>query len=482
MALDTKHPKYLLSEDDWELMTDAYRGERQVKAAGTKYLPATPGQLLDGMDTNQKGWKNYAGYLTRAKFPDLVAQSVEAMLGIMHHKPANIELPPEMEELRERITIKGESLQMLLRKINEAQLVTGRLGLLADVQDDAVAGVLPYIAMYDAGAITNWDDGTGMNDRPSSLNLVVLDETDYRRKDVFDWEQVTRYRVLVVGDPQENEDYGVYQMGTFDADGSDSSTYNEASLITPSIAGNTLDHIPFVIINSKDVVSDPDDPPLLGLARLSMTIYRVEADYRQCLFMQGQDTLVIIGDLDDGETRAGAGAKISLPEGGDAKYIGVSSKGLTEVREALQNDQKEAAEMGGKLLDNRSGNAESGQALHIRVSARTASLHQIALAGAEGLQQLLRSMAIWVGADPEKVIITPNTDFADDEVTGQDAVQWMSAKSLGLPLSLRSVHTWLKEKDVTKMEFEEELSEIEKEKAAMDDEPDGTKEGGNEDE
>ena len=51
----------------------------------------------------------------------------------------------------------------------------------------------------------------------------------------------------------------------------------------------------YQIINSCDVVSDVDDPPLLDLGNACMTIYRSDADYRQNLFMQGQDTFVTIG-------------------------------------------------------------------------------------------------------------------------------------------------------------------------------------------
>lgn len=179
--------------------------------------------------------------------------------------------------------------------------------------------------------------------------------------------------------------------------------------------------------------------------------------------MQGQDTLVIIGSTDDEEIRAGAGAHISVPMGGNAKYIGTDSKGLAEMRESMIQDKKEAAESGGKLLDTRAGNAESGEALKIRVGARTASLNQVALSGAEGLQALLRLIARWVGADPEKVKVEPNLDFTDASVEGRTLVDWMSAKALGLPWSKESIHRKLQEKDFTEMEYEDEMAAIEAE-------------------
>jgi hypothetical protein len=98
-----------------------------------------------------------------------------------------------------------------------------------------------------------------------------------------------------------------------------------------------------VFIGANDLVPEPDDPPLLGLSNLALTIYRGEADYRSTLFYQGQQTLVIIGgnvsDLDeDQELRIGNKGVIDLRLGGDAKYIGVSAAGLGEMRQAINDD------------------------------------------------------------------------------------------------------------------------------------------------
>lgn len=463
----THHPEYDKHFVDWEKMRDCYRGERTIKNEGRKYLPPTPGQLADGMkNTSDQGYQNYLGYKTRARFPDFVAQTIEALIGIMHHKPPTIELPEAMEGLREAATVKGESLELLLRRINEMQLVTGRLGLLADVPNESPVNTLPYIAMYQAEDIQNWDDGQRENPVLQNLNLVVLNESGYVRKDKFQWEHQNQKRVLILGDIALNEGKGsdvIYRVGVFE----DENDFNESALVEPSIGNNTLNELPFVVVNSKDIVPDPDDPPLLGLADLALAVYRGEADYRQALFMQGQDTLVVIGGLldDDDETRVGAGAILEVQSGGDAKYIGVESDGLAEMRSALENDRKEAADIGGKLLDTTGGGVESGEALRIRVSARTASLNQIARAGAEGLQSILRIMARWIGANPEEVIVEPNLDFAADELESSTLEGWMKAKMLGLPLSKQSIHEKMQEKDMTSLSFEEEMQLIAQEDA-----------------
>ncbi len=474
MSVDSKHPLYSEFLADWQTMRDTYRGEHVVKEKGETYLPPTSGMRADGYPTvDSIGWRAYQAYKMRAVFHGFVDEAVRTLVGIMHHKPPTIELPESMEPMREDATTKGESLEMLLRRINENQLVEGRYGMLLDLPSTPVMGeVFPYIATYTARRILNWDDGRREELTRQTLNFVGLDESEFERTDDFEWEQQDKYRILILGevDPNEGPQEGaVYQVAVYDER---SSTFNENDLMTPTLRGNTLDEIPFVFVNSSDIVPEPDDPPLVNLANLSLAIYRGEADYRQSLFMQGQDTLVTIGDTagDDGNPksyRTGANASISVPSGGDAKFIGVDSQGLSEQREGLENDKKDAASLAGQLMDNTARGVESGDALQMRVSARTATLNEIALTGAFALQSILRIAAKWMGANPEEVVVTPNLDFADEKLEGKTLVEYMTAKSLGAPISLRSIHRLMQQRDLTEMEFDDEVAEIESEEPML---------------
>ena len=479
MSITSHHPSYDASLADWKLMRDAYAGERTIKAAGRAYLPSTPGQELDGMEAPESvGSKNYQAYKLRARFPDYVTTAIESLLGIMHRKPPTIELPEKMKPMLERGTVEGESLWMLLRRINEHQFLTGRCGVLADVPDGADVNTLPYLSLYRAEDIVNWDNGERSDPVLQNLNLVVLNESESRRTDLFDWEMVTKYRVLVLGDLGDNEgvDAGAkYWFGTFESD----AAYEEGAMVQASIGGSSLDKIPFVIINTKDITPEPDAPPLLGLGNICISIYRSEADYRQNLFMQGQDTLAIIGTIaedpnnPDSKPRVGAGAMLNVQDGGDVKFVGVNATGLSEQRAALQDDKEEAGTMGGRLVEARKSDAESGEALHMRMSARTASITQIARTGAEGLQTVLRTIAEWIGEDPQAVTVEPNLEFADRTIDGDTLVKWMTSRTLGAPLSLESIHRKLQENDMTELTYEEEMA-----KKKQEDEDAGLGDGG----
>jgi len=466
MALSNKHPLYADHLAAWQQMRDCYAGEAAVKAAGFAYLPATPGQVEDGIvATNQKGWIVYSAYRKRARVPDAVREAVDAFMGVLHRKPASITLPAALEPLRERATLRGESLELLLRKVNEEQLIVGRIGILGDVVDEGPQAGSVYLVTYTAERILNWDEGSRSLE-PAALNLVVLDESEQERQADFSWRAVTKYRVLVLGDPETNEPEGaaIYRAGTF----RETETFDAGQLVVPSLKGRTLSRIPFAIANPKDVTAAPDRPPLLGLADLVLAIYRGEADYRQSLFMQGQATLVTVGaSLESATTRVGAGAELALPQGGDAKFIVAPSDGISEQREALENDYRHASVRGGELVDATSRQKESGEALRVRVAARTTTLVTVAKAGAFALEQVLKAAAEWVGANPDEVEVVPHLDFVDDPMAGKELGEVMTAKSIGAPLSLRSVHAQMRMRGMTELTYEEELAEIEREAEAV---------------
>lgn len=458
MALDSKHPKYAEMIAAWIKMRHCYSGEDAVKMAGQIYLAPTPGQNLDGMELGGYGRANYDAYKMRAVYPAYVGEAVKAMIGVMHHKPPVIEVPNVMKPLLERATLQGESAPLLLRRINEQQLITGRIGLMLDLASNDGAAALPYIATYDAEHILNWDDGSRDALPLQTLNLVVLNETESEMSADFEWQTVEKFRVLVLGDPATNEAAGIYRQGLF----RDKTAFNVSELLEPSIRGKVLSQLPFVFVNSTDLLPEPINPPLLQLANLCLTIYRGEADYRQNLFLQSQDTFVTVGAVQSSDDKApvwrlGAGGAVNLPIGGDARFEGVTSDGLPEQRQSLENDRQRASSMGAQLLDTTSRSKESGEALKVRVAAQTATLNQVALAGAEGLQSILRIAAEWIGADPNAVIVKPNLDFADGGMTPADFLALANAKQAGLPLSDESLHQRLVADEYTNLEFAAEM-------------------------
>jgi len=446
--IEQTNPLYDLKVSEWTLVADGYEGEKKVKQRGSVYLPTTSGQRALGLGksgvNNNEGQELYDAYILRANYPALVRDVANALVGVMNKEPPVIELPDALEDMLLMATARGEPLTALLRRVQLYQLLYGRTGILADVD---ASRDLPYLVDYPALRIINWDDEPkDTEDAQRTVSLVVLDETRNVR-DGFTWEERDKFRALEIGEG------GKYEV-TIDDNGA------RAAVVMPAIQGTTLEKIPFVFINSSDLVPEPGDTPLLGLARLALTIYRGDADYRQALFMQGQDTLVVIGeDTEGGKLIVGAGAHINIPNpDGDAKFIGVDGQGLPEMREAQATDYERALNYGLQLMSG--AGAEAAETLKIRVAARTADLVNIAMTSAAGLTDILKTCAEWVGADPEEVKVEPNTDFIDETMGAAELLGFMNAKSRGAPLSFKSIHALMRKGDVTQLSFDEEEEAI----------------------
>lgn len=487
--LAAKHPTFDIRAPDWTLMRHSEAGERAIKGQRTIYLPPSTMMLTRGMQSpRQLGWQMYNSYIGRAVYHDIVRPALDAMLGVMHSKPADIKLPAKMQPMLDCVTFNGDNMQTLLQRINEKQLLTGRIGLMLDVQTGArvdgslvapngavkANGGLPYIVTYEAESIGNWDtskvnDNTGMR----SLQFVVLNETGVERTNGLTWQTIVKYRVLAMGDTTQDCFPGIPNSPVYCSAGvrarEDVVGGDFQAVVFPG--GATLDAIPFVLVGPKDLVPEPDQPPLLPLARIALALYRGEADYRQALYLQGQQTLVTIGaqsnnvgaqnGLGEGEAtgnvqEVGASATLELPLGGDAKYIGASADGLAQLAASIQEDKRQAAHLGANLLETQGAAAESGDALYIRTSAKTSSLTSVAKTGAAGLELLLKGAARSIGADPDQVSVEPNLEFSDSQVQALDLVNLMTAKVAGLPMSDETAHWFMAQNGFTNKTYDEE--------------------------
>ncbi|OGV45849.1 MAG: hypothetical protein A2017_18280 [Lentisphaerae bacterium GWF2_44_16] len=455
-TVSSYNPEYKFVLPDWRQMRDTYGGQRIVKDKGEIYLPMTEGQRLDP----NNGKKRYESYQIRANYFNYLSDTVNAMLGVMFSEnPETLKCPVRINNMIEQATPDGENITSLMRRVNENQLVYGRYGLLLDIPKKEGVDVIPMIIEYPALKIVNWyveQSGT-----IKTLKLLVLDETgqafDLKTKK---WEVKTKYRVC-----------GLDQTGIYYSVSMTPEEFAAFDIVDPklqeedypNLAGRTLNFIPFTFVNITNINPDVEKPPLLPLSNISLAIYRGDADYRQALFMQGQDTLFLAGiDLEKENVNVGPGACIHTPNSdAKAEYIGVSGQGLPEMRQSQDKLHELAQNMGVALIDQ--STAESGEALKTRMAVKTAPMKNVALTGAAAIAQQLKFAATWAGSNPEEVEITPNLDFHASAITAQDVLSLWNAKLQGMPLSERSYHEWLRKNDFTDKDYDEEKEEMETE-------------------
>lgn len=476
-AINSPHPLWSAYHRSWLQCRDTVRGQEAVKArdGGYCYLPPTQSMWIDGganfqgrLQHGSKGWRAYESYKMRALFIPFVKDAVDMIQGMIWNKPASVSVPTGMEYIIKRATPDGASLAQLMRDITYEQVVTGRLGLYADLAGNPSINATPqpYICMYGAESIVNWDTGYPQQLAEAALNLLVLDECAPRRITMFSWQEAAQYRVLTLGDPLIDEPVGTYKVAAYSEPGGGIPSFDKSALKAPSIRGKTLNFLPFSFIGACGNYAEPDVPPLLGLSDISLSVYRLEADYLQGLYMTTQDTLFSKGFTRDSDSpiRVGAGAHVhsDMPEA-DLKYVGVSSNGLPELRLALENMIKMAASRAGELMDASSRARESGSALEMRIGTKTATLNSIALAMGEGVERILKMIARWMGLNEDEVKVIPNLEFASKDFASMDLLTIVQAKLLGGPLSYQSIHTWAVERGYTKLTWEEMVAEIEEE-------------------
>ncbi len=451
MALNQTHPEYDQYKDQWETIRDAYKGQAWVKSAYERfcstatnvrntivrnYLPPTAGMMDNsGYNLTEKGRRHYQDYLLRAEFPGKMGVALRTAIGILWNKDATIQLPKRLQYLLEKATTNKETLQDFMQRINVEQFLPGRCGVLIDLPKVWPRGVIPtpYLCLYKAEAIINWDAGARGDAVYNELNLVVLDESEYERNEDFVWEWQQKYRVLSLGPVRTNESEGTYRFGQFK--GLDSFDENADATLQDAVVLNApIKHIPFYFINTSHCLPCVEAPISIDLADMCFAAYRNSADYEQLLHNQSQETLVVEGGDSAVEYKIGAHACLMPAAGNKAYFIGLEGKGGPELRAALTNKLTQLDQLAGQMIDTRSLQRESGESLATRLAAQTATLASIAKTCGKGMEKMLKDLAVMLQEDPAEVVVKPNTQFLNPELFAKTLVELMQAKNMGYPI------------------------------------------------
>ena len=389
----TLHPTLsTIRRAEWQLCRDAIDGEGAIKARAYEYLPMPSG--FGAQEDNGKAM--YEAYRARASFPELLAPSVSAMIGIIHGKEIKIDMPDAMEYLYENVDGNGLPLEAFHRRITRELLIIGSYAILADVPRE---GGDPYLSGYSRDRLINWDK-----------DWWVLDETRMIRKG-FVWDQLRQYLLLHI-------DGGLYTPLMYDQNG------NFEEIEVRGVGGALLPRIPFVVGSAVDLSPRIEAPPLIGVARAALAMYQLSADYRHQLYMSGQETLVAI----DGEAPAAVGAgvvhQMFSGEGKQARleYVSPTCSGIDAHEKAMDRERQAAIMAGARLFEDRSAQ-ESGEAKRLRYASETATLVSVAQNSCAMLEKSLRNIGMIMGMSEEQqaeIVVHAPTDLMDQSLTPQE--------------------------------------------------------------
>ena len=321
--------------DRYEKVRDCLGGEELVKARGTKYLPP-PSDIDDQIEKNR-----YAVYKQRATFLGITALTQRTVIGKLVAKQATIDLPSQLEVIRENVNGEGLEVSQLLELALGETYAIGRGGFgcdftrvpegelsIADVRE-----LSPTIRFYRSEEIPNWR----INRYTQKLEMVVVAER-YERYDEFAVFLETQYKVyelvngaVIVKIFRDLNAGAAAQQSNFEE-------VDSYPLLLPG--GAPWTEIPFAITGSANNDWSIDLPPLYGIANIELSLFRNSADREEAVFRLGQPTPFTVGQLQEEQDdlnmktiRFGSGRYIPLEQGASIGLLQASPNTMIDALE-----------------------------------------------------------------------------------------------------------------------------------------------------
>ena len=421
--VDSERPELEKMLPIYTKLRDCLAGEDHIKSLGPTYLPRP------STEKGKEEEERYKAYLMRADFLNVTGFTQRTTIGKLFTKPPTIELPPQLEPLRDNINGEGLSFEQLIELLAGEVFAFGRVGVYADFRSmptDAVSladteNLMPTLTYVRPENIINWR----VDKETKKLTMVVIREYE-EEYDEFAVTLKPQYRVFRL-DP--NLTVEVWQPAANQVTET-IKRYERVSTDTPSLPGGMpWAEIPFAIIGAANNDWTIDPPPLYQLANIDFSYYRNSADIEEAAHIIGQPTPYVTGLKRDWveqfglhKLRYGSGRFIPLPEA-NSKVGLVQPSAETMLDKLMDMKEKRFREFGGITInpDNVSSDQTATgaiyQALQLHAPLVSASRNVVT-----GVRKALGYAAMFIGVDPEseQIVIKLNSDILDNPlgVTG----------------------------------------------------------------
>jgi len=434
------HPDYVYYAPEWEKIRDAEIGEVEVKRKREKYLPKMP--MHDA--------KQYAAYLQRAVFYNMTSRTLNALYGTVFKRLPKISgLPKRFKPNISNITKDGMSLHLLAKTMVKEVLAVGRFGMLVDANPDGTGDA--YIAHYVAENIVDWEMAE-INGR-WKLAKVTLREIYYDRKGLWaPYEYKVRYRMLLLNDYDGVVVYEQFLYEDLDSFSVPDLDNIPNQIITPTVRGQTLDYIPFLIVGPFTNHPDVQKPPILDIVTLNYAHYYSYAQLEHGRFYTACPTYWVQNDANaQAEYSVGPDTVWILDKGEQAGILEFNGVGLKFLESALAQKESQISAIGGRMMPGTSrGASESDNSLLMQEKNEQTLLLNLADTSDDGLTQTLRWWADWNNASQteiDEILFEVSRDFLIKDAGAREfrAIHQMYADGV-IPLEV--VYDYLKRADV----------------------------------
>jgi len=471
--VETTHPNYGPIAGIWKKVRDVIEGEPAVLHPENvqTYLPPPPGmqpgpeQSINDKLTNRLQ-SRYEFYKTFADFPEITAPMIQGIMGLVHEKPPEYNLPEKLSYLAKKATGDGDSLEELWQLLTQELFYTGRMGLLADVQGGlGLEGAQMHLCQYSAEAIRNWR--LSQKCEGEQAQMVVLGEHGMAPdpKDDFKHIEVMNYRECrLLGDEYwvrvwtKVEDGKVAPVVTAETD--------PQGWMRPELFGRPFENIPLTVINATDIGYEYGPVPAWPMAKRALAIFRKSADANRSLYIKGDPQCWVTGvQPDDIPDEIGGSSIWGLPDS-EAKvgYLDIDGQGIPLQLKAIDSEYSRFYGEAGHLLESASKGAEAAEALRIRQGMKQVSVKALVKNAGAGMQEALRMVGRLSGmsdSEVEEITFDPNVNFTEGTMGYQELLFLMQAKDLairnGVPLSNETIHAQMRKRQLTHLTYQQEL-------------------------
>lgn len=411
------HPDYIYWYDEWMMIRDVCEGEKAVKDAGSIYLP-----MLEGMDSDE-----YESFKTRATFYNFTGRTASAMTGAIFRRQSQYNnINDKLKKKLEDVTKDGRNFTVFSMEVAEEIMKLGRVGVLLDMPSEASTEPRPYMTMYTAEQIVDWEEAT-IKGRSVPVKIVLRESELVRDPRLLGPAWRPMYRVLSL-------EGGVYKQkiyGTNDPASIEEPTITPEFLretIVPLVRGNTLNYIPFQIFGAMLGTIDIEKPPMFDIARLNLSHYNSYAALEHGRFYTGFPIYYVEAPPNSGETDAEfeiGSAKVWItPSGAKPGILEMNGQGLKFLVDALDIKEQQAASLGGRMMGIR-GQAVSESDNQLKISERNEQsvLLKVTMSLDRGFTKVLRWWAVMLDTPAEeadKINIEFNKDFLFDGVGARE--------------------------------------------------------------
>jgi hypothetical protein len=436
MSVATKHPSYAAYENYWQALRDAYEGSgaiktqvdprrevHGVKMAGTRYLPRPLGMTTSAGIPADIGDQLYAAYRDRAVWGGFTEVVVHGMSGAIFRREPTLEAPAALTAQLEDVTQTGVPWRTFAAQAIRETLLMGRFGILVDFPSSLgdvppPPSSRPYWIAYQAEEILNWRTMQRQGD--TVLSLVVLKECVAEPQGLWPMDDFfvvvprTQYRVLRLNEA------GLYEQSLWRElpmarQGQLQIALEQVWL--PQRTGVPLDFIPFVFLAPFSLEPAVEKSLLEPLVEKNYQYYRHSADYEHGLHMTALPTPYVCSSTDTpSDLLIGSATAWWIPDSqATVGMLEFHGQGLQSHERALENDIKEMASKGARLLEGAPLVPETATANMRRTEGAESPLQSLITTGSQGLTQALQIHAWWAGTtedvDDTAITLTLNNEL-----------------------------------------------------------------------